>query len=93
MGFPVNELRIRFGYAASVSKMERNCTNFPWKYPGGPGHRGGGFFHSKGTWGCAAYKGLLFWTSNLARPKLFLAILVEFSLGKVCFLAILVKEL
>ena len=29
--------------------------------------RGGGFFHTKGAWGCAAHKGILFWTSNLAK--------------------------
>ena len=28
---------------------------------------GGGFFHSKGTWGCAAHKGIHFWTSSLAK--------------------------
>ena len=43
--------------------------------------RGRGFFHSKGTWGCAARKGILFRTSSLAKGIL-LAILVEFSLGK-----------
>ena len=43
-------------------------------------------------WGCATHKGILFWTSNLAKGML-LAILVEFSLARVCFLAILVKEL
>ena len=41
----------------------------------------GGFFHSKGTWGCAAHEGILFWASSLAKGY-FLAILVEFSLGK-----------
>ena len=34
-------------------------------------HGGGGFFHSKGTWGCAAHKGILFWTSSLAKGILF----------------------
>ena len=29
------------------------------------------FFHSKGTWGCAARKGILFWTSSLAKGVLF----------------------
>ena len=58
---------------------------------------GGGFFHSKGTWGCAARKGILylFKPSSLAKGILFanfvhlvwarvsfLAILVDFSLGK-----------
>ena len=33
--------------------------------------RGGGFFHSKGTWGCAAHKGILFRTSSLAKGVLF----------------------
>ena len=33
--------------------------------------RGGGFFHSKGTWGCAAHKGILFRTSSLAKGILF----------------------
>ena len=28
---------------------------------------GGGFLHSKGTWGCAAHKGILFRTSSLAK--------------------------
>ena len=28
---------------------------------------GGGFFHGNGTWGCAARKGTLFWTSSLAK--------------------------
>ena len=47
------------------------------------GGGGGGFFHGKGTWGCAAHKGILFWTSGLAKGILlgFLAILVEFSKG------------
>ena len=34
-------------------------------------HGGGGFFHSKGTWGCAAHKGILFRTSSLAKGILF----------------------
>ena len=34
------------------------------------GH-GGGFFHSKGTWGCAAREGILFRTSSLAKGVLF----------------------
>ena len=42
---------------------------------------GGWFFHSKGTWGCAAHKGILFWTSSLAKGILF-GNLVEFSPGK-----------
>ena len=47
-----------------------------------PKHEGGGgFFYSKGTWGCAARKGMLFRTSSLAKGVL-LAILVELSLGK-----------
>ena len=29
--------------------------------------RGGGFFHNKGTWGCAARKGILFRASSLAK--------------------------
>ena len=33
--------------------------------------RGGGFFHSKGTWGCAAREGILFRTSSLAKGVLF----------------------
>ena len=32
---------------------------------------GGGFFHSKGTWGCAALEGILFRTSSLAKGILF----------------------
>ena len=32
---------------------------------------GGGVFHSKGTWGCAARKGILFRTSSLAKGVLF----------------------
>ena len=32
---------------------------------------GGGFFHSKGTRGGAAHKGILFWTSSLAKGILF----------------------
>ena len=31
----------------------------------------GGFFHSKGTWGCAALKCILFRTSSLAKGILF----------------------
>ena len=31
------------------------------------GHGGGGFFHSEGTWGCAAREGILFQTSSLPR--------------------------
>ena len=31
----------------------------------------GGFFHSKGTWGCAAREGILFRTSSLAKGVLF----------------------
>ena len=34
-------------------------------------HGGGGSFHSKGTWGCSAHKGILFWTSSLAKSILF----------------------
>ena len=34
-------------------------------------HGGGGFFHSKGTWGCAAREGILFRTSSLAKGVLF----------------------
>ena len=33
--------------------------------------RGGGFFHSKGTWGCAAREGILFRTSSLAKGVLY----------------------
>ena len=33
--------------------------------------RGGGFFHGKGTWGCAAREGILFRTSSLAKGVLF----------------------
>ena len=36
-----------------------------------PFPRGGGFFHSKGTWGCAAREGILFRTSSLAKGVLF----------------------
>ena len=32
---------------------------------------GGGFFHTKGTWGCAAREGILFRTSSLAKGVLF----------------------
>ena len=32
---------------------------------------GGGFFHSKGTWGCAAREGILFRPSSLAKGVLF----------------------
>ena len=32
---------------------------------------GGGFFYSKGTWGCAAREGILFRTSGLAKGVLF----------------------
>ena len=32
---------------------------------------GGGFFQSKGTWGCAAREGILFRTSSLAKGVLF----------------------
>ena len=35
------------------------------------GGGGGGFFHSKGTWGCAALKGILFRTASLAKGMLF----------------------
>ena len=42
---------------------------------------GGGFFHSKGTWGCAAHKGILFRTSSLAKGIL-LGNFIDFSLGK-----------
>ena len=41
----------------------------------------GGFFHSKGTCGCAARKGTHFRTSSLAKVY-FSAVLVEFSLGQ-----------
>ena len=43
------------------------------KYPVVPGapSRGGGFFHSKGTWGCAAREGILFRPSSLAKGVLF----------------------
>ena len=33
--------------------------------------RGGGFFHSNGTWGCVARKGILFRNSSLAKGVLF----------------------
>ena len=42
---------------------------------------GGGFFHNKGTWGCAARKGMLFQPSSLAKGILF-ANFRPFSLGK-----------
>ena len=32
---------------------------------------GGGFFHGKGTWGCAAREGILFRTPSLAKGVLF----------------------
>ena len=32
---------------------------------------GGGSFHSKGTWGCAAREGILFRTPSLAKGVLF----------------------
>ena len=51
---------------------------------------GGVVFHSKGTWGCAVSKGIVFRTSSLAKVSL-LAILVEFSLGKGMLLVILVE--
>ena len=35
------------------------------------GNTGEGLFHSKGTWGCAALKGILFQTSSLAKGMLF----------------------
>ena len=35
------------------------------------GTGGGGFFHSKGTWGCAAREGILFRPSSLAKGVLF----------------------
>ena len=44
-------------------------------------HGGGGFFHSKGTWGCAARKGMLFKLSSLAKGILF-ANFSPFSLAK-----------
>ena len=47
--------------------------------------RGGGCFLNKGTWGCAARKGILFGTSSLTKGILS-AILVDFSLGKVILL-------
>ena len=40
-----------------------------------------GFFHSKGTWGCAARKGMLFQPSSLAKSILF-ANFSPFSLAK-----------
>ena len=48
-----------------------------WKWSeitiiGGWNNRGGGeFFHSKGTWGCAARKGTHLQTSSLAKGILF----------------------
>ena len=38
---------------------------------------GGGGFHSKGTWGCAARRGILSRTSGLAKGILF----AKFSMG------------
>ena len=35
------------------------------------GGAGGGFFHSKNTWGCDAHKGILLRTSSLAKGILF----------------------
>ena len=49
-------------------------------------------FTPVGTCGYAARKGILFQTSGQANGIL-VAILVDFSLGKACFLAILVKEM
>ena len=37
---------------------------------------GGGFFHSKGTWGCAARKGILFHRYCAARKGILLLFLV-----------------
>ena len=45
-------------YRDDTMGSERQCT-------------GGGFFHSKGTWGCAAREGILFRTSSLAKGVLF----------------------
>ena len=42
-------------------------TVFPYRLPRG----GGGSFHSKGTWGCAARKGILFRTPSLAKGIIF----------------------
>ena len=47
-----------------------------------------GFFHSNGTWGCAANKDILLPTFGLAKGILF----GNLSLGKGILLEILVKE-
>ena len=46
------------------------------------------FSHSKDTWGCAASKGILFQTSNLAKGIIF----GNFSLDKDMLLAISMKK-
>ena len=51
--------------------------------------KGGGVFHSQGTWGYAASNGILFRTFSLAKGILF----GNFNLGKVMLLAIFVKEM
>ena len=48
-------MRLRFSKIAKILKFST----------------GGGFFHSKGTWGCAAHKGILFRISSLAKGILF----------------------
>ena len=54
---------------------------------------GGGFFHSKGTWGCAAREGILFRTSGLAKGVLFGNFSRVKSRQGYAFLGILVKEM
>ena len=50
----------------SFTMASKVCTQPTRKVTGG-----GGFFHSKGTWGCAAREGILFRPSSLAKGVLF----------------------
>ena len=47
----------------------------------------GWIFHCKGTWGCGARKGMLVWTSSLAKGILLPALIW----AKICFLTTLVR--
>ena len=60
-------------------------------FPRGGG--GGGSFHSKGTWGCAIRKGILFATSDIPKDILFWQFQSILVRARVCLLAFLVKEM
>ena len=60
-----------YHYCVHSNSIKRSPATFFSRPSGLKSRGGGGFFHSKGTWGCAAREGILFRTSSLAKGVLF----------------------